>query len=398
MSYINTTFAHGNGPFSRCVEWAIEVNNVREEKGFSRLQVVVPLVYPGRQERIMKEEIETNVSPNFLKKHPDEILLDRRQGELLNALMFKGKDYAENLRGLARDYFSVEDAMQKHLDGKRKVETLDCRVEEIDLRDCSFQLGLNNRMQTGIANQFYTAGGAGPFDELLERAIADSEISLDRKSMKDALPVARRMIENQRIIFSNEPGVFSYVSSRKLKDNEVLTPCFIHFPKPDNTELPGKGIYLTATGIDGVRESGMYDAVAELGMQIYAPKFAIGSLPDAVKEKAIELKPSKINNPNIVAQYARAGWSSVWLSHMAEKGFITPAYQNADDPEMIFNERGIKKFRLGAVIEDNPQGALEKSLELASKVSEYNSELIFRYGTLDGIRYSAEKVVDYLKG
>ena len=37
MSYINTTFAHGNGPFSRCVEWAIEVNNVREEKGFSRL-------------------------------------------------------------------------------------------------------------------------------------------------------------------------------------------------------------------------------------------------------------------------------------------------------------------------------------------------------------------------
>ena len=65
---------------------------------------------------------------------------------------------------------------------------------------------------------------------------------------------------------------------------------------------------------------------------------------------------------------------------------------------MIFNERGIKKFGLGAIIEDNPPKALEKSLEFASKVSEYNSELIFRYGTLDGIRYSAEKVVDYLKG
>ena len=57
MSYINTTFAHGNGPYARCTEWAVSVNDVREERDLDRLPIVVPLVYPGRQERIMREEL-----------------------------------------------------------------------------------------------------------------------------------------------------------------------------------------------------------------------------------------------------------------------------------------------------------------------------------------------------
>src|SRR3989344_5987478 len=104
MKYINTTFAHGNGPFSRCTEWAIAVNDFREEEGWGRIPIVVPLVYPGRQERITKEEVKSNVSEDFFEKHPDEIFLDRRQGELIEELMFKGKDYGENLRMLVGDY------------------------------------------------------------------------------------------------------------------------------------------------------------------------------------------------------------------------------------------------------------------------------------------------------
>ncbi len=398
MKYINTTFAHGNGPYSRCVEWAIEVNNVREEKGLERLPVVVPLVYPGRQERIMREEIETNVSPDFFEKHPDEIWFDRRQGELLFSLMFKTKDYSENLRVLASGYQAVEEGTQRHLNGKRQVETLDGRIEEFDLRDCEFQLGLNNRMQTGLPNQFYTAGGAGPFDEVLERAIADEEIRLDKKVMKRVLPVAKWMIEKQKIIFSNEPGVFSYDDSRVLKDNEILTPPFVHPPKPDETELPEKGVYFLATGIDGVRESGIYEAVAEMGLRVYTANFSLGALPKEVRkitEKPL-VKPSQIRNPNIVAQFARSGWSEVWFSHLAEKGFITPSYQKTDDPEILFNNRGIEKLGLGVILRGNPRKALEESIELASKVGEYNKGLMEKYGTLNGIRYAAERVVSYI--
>lgn len=394
MAYINTTFAHGNGPFSRTLDWAIAVNNERERRGMPRLPIVFPLVYPGRQERIMKEEIASNSGNDLL--NPDEIWLDKTQGEILAKLIFNGNDYAENLRLLKQNYFQAESDMQRHLDGKRKVETLDGRVDEIDLRDCAFQLGLNNRMQTGLPNQFYTSGGAGPFDEILERAILDKDIVFDKKIMLEALSVARKMIENQAIIFSNEPGVFSYDKSRQVRKNEVFTPPFIHFPKPDSAELLGKGIYLLMTGIDGIRESGMYHAVLELGMRIYSPGFSINSLPEEIRKKAILLNPNQINNPNIVAQYARAGWSTVWLSHLAEKGFITPPYQKTDDPEMLFNERGIRKLKLGVVVEDNPRESLQKALELAEHTRDYNQCLIRRYGTLDGINYAAKKVVEYM--
>ena len=394
MSYIATTFAHGNGPFSRCTEWAIALNDVREKRGFARLPIVVPLVYPGRQERILREEIGVNVSSDFLERHPTEILLDRKHGELLAELMFKGKDYSENLEMLAREYQRVEDETRKHLDGIRQVETFNGKIEEIDLRDAELQLGLNNRMQTELPNQFYTSGGAGPFDELLERAIGDEDVTLDKDSMRRVLSIARRMIENQRVIFSNEPGVFSYDFTRTPRENERLTPPFVHPPKPDETKLPGKGILVTATGIDGIRESGMYDAVAGLGMQLFAPEYTISSLPEKIRGKVALLKPSQINNPNVLVHYARAGWSSVWISHLAEKGFLTPRYKSEDDPEMLFNERGIEGLELGAIIDDDPRATLEKALELAEGTRGYNERFKQTYGTLDGIEYAAKVVAD----
>jgi len=383
MKYINTTFAHGNGPFSRCTEWAIAVNDFREEEGWGRIPIVVPLVYPGRQERITKEEVKSNVSEDFFEKHPDEIFLDRRQGELIEELMFKGKDYGENLRMLAGDYWDVEDKMQECLNEKRILENLASGgKEEFDLRDCELQLGLNNRIQTGLPNQFYTAGGAGPFDEILVRAIKEDGITLDKIAMIKVSPIAERMIQGQKIIFSNEPGVFSYDDSRVSRDNEVFTPPFVHPPKPNEIELPEKGVYFLATGIDGVRESGIYSALNDLGMRVYGFK---------------DLKPSEINNPNIIAMYGRAGWSSVWLSHLAEKGFITPPYQETDDPEMLFNERGIERLDLGVIVRDDARKSLDKSIELSESVGEYNRALVEKYGILDGINYAAERVVKYLE-
>ncbi len=392
MSYIATTFAHGNGPYSRCVDWAIEVNSYREERG-KRLPIVVPLVYPGRQERIMQEEI----GKEFITNHPDEILFDKKHGELLAKLMFKGNDYSENLRQLAEQYATVEAEVQRHLEGKRELQTFDGRTLELDLRDAELQLGLNNRMHTGLPNQFYTAGGAGPFDEILERAIADKEVKLDKEAMKKVLPIARRMIENQRVIFSNEPGVFSYDGSRIPRSNEMLTPPFIHFPKQDYTKLPGKGIYLLMTGIDGVRESGMYDAISQLGMHLFAPEFTIKSLPEAIRNKAIPLAPSQLNNPDVVCQYARSGWSSVWLSHLAKKGFITPKHDERDDPEILFNQRGIVNLGLGTVIEDEPRKAVEKAISLAENTKEFNGKLLSNYGILDGIVYAAKFVAKEMR-
>jgi hypothetical protein len=396
MKLMQTTFAHGNGPYSRCLEWAISVNDELEKQTGKRLPIVLPLVYPGRQERIMKEEIDSKY-PSFTTDHPNEIWLDRTQGELLHKLMFKSQSYEENLDFLISEYENIENQMHTHLDGKRVLENFLTREMQVfDLRDIEFQLGLNNRVQTPIPIQYYTAGGAGPFDEILERAIKDPEVKLDKDVMKRAIPIAKRMIENQKIIFSNDPGVFSYDGSRILGDNEVLTPPFVHPPKQDNTSLPGKGIYFLMTGIDGVREGGMYDSIKKLGMQIYAPGFSINNLPENIRETAIALEPSKINNPSILAQYSRAGWSSVWLAHMAEKGFLSPRHDDKDDPEILFNLRGIEKLGLGAIINSNPMASLQRAIELSKTTRQYNQGLVEKYGTIDGIRFSAEKVVSDL--
>ncbi len=394
MRYIHTTFAHGNGPFSRCLDWAISVNDARERKGFERLPIVVPLVYPERQEKIIREEIGAINGSDFFEKHPDEILLDEQQGALLSQLMFKGNNYAENLACLIREYSGIEAEILRHLDGKRTLRNFaHGEIVDIDLRDAEFQLGINNRVQTELPHQFYSAGGAGPFDEILERAVYDKQVSLDKEILKAVLPIARRLMENQRIVFSNEPGVFSYDASRQKRDNEVSTPGFIHPPKPDTTPLPCRGIYLLMTGIDGIRESGLFDAVADFGMQIYVSRFSMNGLPEPMRAKAIALNPNQIHNPNIVAQYARAGWSTVWLSQMAEKGFITPPYQHQDDPEILFNQRGIVDLGLGVVMGDDPKSSLEKAIELSQNLIGYNQRLIDRYGTLDGITYASEIVV-----
>jgi len=393
MNLINTTFAHGNGPYSRCVEWAIEVNNVREERGLGRLGIIVPLIYPDRQREILKIEIASNVAQDFLDKHPDEILFDEVQGILLSQLMFSGSNYSENLTKLHQKYYDIESKIQKHLSGTGKLKTFTGKSVKVDFKQIILQLGLNNRVQTNLPSQFYSTAGAGPFDEILEKSNEENEIKIDRMLIEKVLPIAKRMMENQEIIFSNYPGVFSYDNARKLRQNEMLTPPFIHPRKKDNTKI-AKGVYLIVTGIDGIRQSNFYNAVKGLGMKIYTQPHSIKDLPKEIEVMPLEL--DKINNPNILVIYARSGWSSVWTAHLTGKGFMTPKFLAEDDPEIFFNEKSILKLHIGAVVNHDVIAALDEALKLSKKTFGFNRMILEKYGTLDGIRFAAEKVVDAL--
>ena len=50
MTHIITTFAHGNGPYSRTIDLALAVNQRLKEK----MPIVVPLVYGDRQKKIIQ--------------------------------------------------------------------------------------------------------------------------------------------------------------------------------------------------------------------------------------------------------------------------------------------------------------------------------------------------------
>ena len=61
----------------------------------------------------------------------------------------------------------------------------------------------------------------------------------------------------------------------------------------------------------------------------------------------------------------------------------------------------ITAFGLGAIIEGDSASsvlsALEKSMQLAEDVGGFNEKLVKDYGTIDGIRFAAERVVDFLE-
>src|SRR3989344_5434834 len=106
MKYIQTTFAHRNGPYSRMVDLVIAYNDIREKNGQERLPAVFPLVpsyafngkEPGsRQVQFMKETAEEAKGKDFLEKYPYELLVDIEQSMLLDKVFYKGSNFLEAL-------------------------------------------------------------------------------------------------------------------------------------------------------------------------------------------------------------------------------------------------------------------------------------------------------------
>ena len=102
MEFINTTFAHGNGPYSRNVDLSLAVNEEFRKRRMNTLPIVVPLVYGDRQKRIMLEDFG-----DIIKKNPELILLDEFHGEVLRGLLFHEGTYQENLEAFLERYNSA---------------------------------------------------------------------------------------------------------------------------------------------------------------------------------------------------------------------------------------------------------------------------------------------------
>jgi hypothetical protein len=228
----------------------------------------------------------------------------------------------------------------------------------------------------------------------LKRALDFPQVEIDRQLIIDAIPFAVRTVEHQHTHFISDPGVFSYDTQRiAMHGREIATPPQMHIPKLDDTLLPADGIFVVITGIEGLAESGMYDAAREMGLQIYS-----GDDKFNEANKGLKHSPLKIANPRIKAQVARTGWSSVWGNHMVAKhgldvGFLYPPHQPMDDPEILMNNQGVHSLGLGAVIDVNqPRKSLELALERAKNNRLFNTHLERKFGTLDGIEYIAKKI------
>lgn len=389
MPHMIATFAHGNGPYARTMDLGIAINDELEGRGEGRLPIIMPLVYGDRQIRIMGEEIEAlGKSPN---KMWDEILLDEFYGGILKELFFKAGHYQENLELLLEKQPALEEKLRDYLAGTLEVKTLDGQERRVEGREVEFEISHNPRVATGYKNSFYTT--IGFFSEILWSAASEARAGnldfnpelLDEVKIK----IANKIEEDKTHHFMPEPFVFSYRPRRQRWREEIFTPPFIHIPNPNNEQVP-KGMYVMPTGIEGLQ--GLFDSVDKFGMKLYCPPF--GPIEGADNTHT----PEFVANPNIKYQFARTGWSSVWLSHMSETPLIAPAYTQGDDPEIYFNEKSVQALGLAAIFDGkkDPREVLVKTDSLRPRIQEVNQKLRINYGTLDGMNYTARAIVDYL--
>jgi hypothetical protein len=388
MECMITTFAHGNGPYSRTVDLGIAINEKLVARGGNRLPIIVPLVYGNRQRRIMMEDFG-----DVIESEPDSILLDEFYGGILEKLFFKGGHYQRNLEYLLDNYPKLEEELRDYLSGELKLQRIDGSNKNVRGKDVTFEISHNPRVATGYKKSFYTT--IGYFSEILEKTaqIASAgHIDFDPILLREVrVKVADKIEVDKKIHFMPEPFVFSYDPKRERWRDEIFTPPFVHPPR-DNYEEIHEGMYFTATGIDGLQ--GLFDGVSDFGLKLYCPPFIKFDGADP------RFPPSVVANPNIRYQFGRTGWSTVWISHLTETPLITPAYTRGDDPEIYFNELSVEKLGLASVFDksQDPIEVIRRADALRTSLSKTNKQLLKTYETLDGIDYTANIIIDSLEG
>ena len=385
MQSMITTFAHGNGPYSRTVDLGLAINAELARRREESFQIIVPLVYGERQRRIMLEDFG-----QVVEQSPDLILLDETYGRILNDLFFKTGHYQQNLEFLLENQPRLEQQVRDYLSGALKVRNFNGDSRTVRGKDIAFEISHNPRIATGFQMSYYTT--IGLFSEILERTLEQKIPGFDPEVVRGVIGIAKKIEDDKKVHFMPEPFVFSYDAHRVKRPKEIFTPPFIHVPKGNNEDVPS-GMYVMLTGIDGLR--GLFDEINRFGVKVYCPPF-VKDIGGADNTHA----PDFVSNPNIKYQFARTGWSTVWVSHMTETPLITPRYILGDDPEIFFNERTVLGLGIASLFDgsNTPEQVLRQADSQMQNMSRVNQALVRNYGMLDGMDYTANVIVEDLLG
>ncbi len=407
--YIVTNFAYGTGPYLRATDLAIAFNDELEKNGRGRMGIIVPWVYGEKQKRVMLEEFAGHE-----KKYPGEILLDKKLGELLRSVFYADCTYEEALRTWVKNYREVSQDAYHHLSFDVEVETLNGEKQMIDGTKIAVELSRSPRVRYNIAPAYYTSFAS--LADILERAQSIPDIAIDRALLKEGVQAAEWVEKRVKMRCIAWPATFGYLqepsssfhhterSEASLENSgmrsfanaqddrtgkqrggryndEILVPPIAPPPAPNHNEIE-KGIFVTITGIPGLER--LYQDAKRLGLKLY-------SNDTEIVTGSVYMSPHVIPNKNIVLQFARAGWSSIWISMIAGTPLVIPEFDAKDDPEIYFNNKSVEELGLGIVYRGQP---LEEILEQASAITasseKIKNEILKKWGTLDGNRYCVE--------
>ena len=373
--FIITNFAYGTGPYLRTTDLAIAFNDELEIAGHGRMGIIVPWVYGEKQRRVMLEEFAGHE-----EKYPGEILLDAKLGELLRSVFYADCTYEQALSAWVKNYREVSLEAYHHLSFEFEVETLGGERRNIDGTKIRVELNRSPRIRFNVAPAYFSS--FANVADILEQAQSVPEIAVDRELLKKGVAAAEWVERRQKMRCMAWPATFSNVKDMKPRyGDEILVPPIAPPPKPNDDDIE-KGIFVTITGIPGLER--LYADAKRLGLKLYSND------TDAVPG-SVRALPHIIPNKNIVFQFARSGWSSVWISMISGTPLVVPEFDSHDDPEIYFNNRAVEELGLGIVYRARPlEEILAQSEEIKKSSAAVTQQVLDRWGTLDGNRYCAK--------
>lgn len=368
--FIVTNFAYGTGPYLRTTELALAFNDELEKRGKERLGIIVPLVYGEKQKKIMAEE--------FAK---DEIVFDKKLGAILKSIFYGDNIYEEVLKKWSQNAKEISKTAQDYL-----ARTYGDSIV--------LELNRSPRIRYDIAPAYFTTFGY--VAEILEnvKSVSKEAVAVDRALLEKGIEAANWVESAAKIHAVAYPATFSWSEGYKARyKNEIVTPPITR-QYERNIERFKPGFFVTITGIPGLER--LYQEAKVLGINIYSndTKVVAGStwrLPHAIPNK------------NTIFQFARSGWSSVWLSMMSGTPLVVPNFDPKDDPEIYFNNLAVEKLGIGIVYRGQPLGEILNEVpRLKANSQKLCDEIRSRWpgepDPLDGNRYCAKLFAeDFLK-
>ncbi len=379
---IATNFAYGTGPYLRTTELAIAFNRALEARGRPRMKILVPWVYGDRQRAVMREEFGAHED-----LYPGEILLDADAGAILRDIFYGDEPYVFALRRWIETYGATSDALKRHFAGSISVVTLFGVRAEVKGVEIVLELNRSSRVKTGIVPSYATTFGYT--STILERAVTDARdaVAVDKALLQKGAALARSIEEAERLHAVAYPATFSGRRDyQPLFPTEFLTPPLTsQFPSATASSLE-PGMYVTVTGIPGLER--LYREAKELGLKLYASDAMM--VPGSA-----HAHPRVLAHPNMVLQFARSGWGSVWLSMHCGVPIVVPAYDSEDDPEIYFNNIMVEELGIGMVWRGEKLGdILLRAPEMRERGAALKKEILKRWGTGDGHAVAAERFAD----
>jgi len=371
-------FSYGTNPYLRTTEIALGVNKELTHRGQERLGLILPWIYGEKQKSILLEEFGKG-------HHTSDIYLDLELGEILQSVLYGNGTYMDSLDSWIHHFESKSKEARAHLSGKIRVQDLKGNSSTLEGDDIVFELARSPRLL------FHTSPSInvtfGHTSEVLKRTLElpSGTCNIDKEPMTKAIAIAETIEQYQALHIMAQPGTF--YPERDRAANERYSPPHIAAPK-SNTDNIQEGIYLTTTGIPGLRH--LYSRVKDWNIAIY-------SNSSNVARNSLSASPHIVSNPNILFHYARCGWGSIWLSQIHETPIVTPSYSPNDDPEIYFNVAAVSRLKLGIVHTDQTlEEIIFETRRLKEEIRNLNQALLREFKTLSGIQYSARIIADFL--